>query len=166
MRGMGVAYNEVVISLIGREKSYKNLRKFTFGLVLITTLTISVFSATKLSTHWFVDFSGLSPALTELAKNSMWFALLMPGLNVFQSWFQGAILDEGKTRGITEAVIIFICTITIILFSGVAWNRFPGIYITIFAYSVGMGSQTLWLWFRSRSAFHKVKSRDISSELD
>ena len=161
MRGMGVAYNEVVISLIGQENSYRSLRRFTFGLGLISTILITIFTSTALSELWFSSFSGLSPVLTKLAQNSMWFALLMPGLNVFQSWFQGALLDYGKTRGITEAVIIFIFTIIIVLLSGVALNRFPGIYITIVAYGLGMVVQTFWLWFRSRAAFQKVKNRDF-----
>ncbi len=162
MRGMGIAFNEVVISLIGRKNSYFNLRKFTLGLVSISTLLIFLFSSTSLSEMWFLNFSGLSPTLTNLAQTGMWFALLMPGLNVLQSWYQGTILDFGKTRAITEAVFIFIVTITITFLVGVIWNRFPGIYVTIVAYAAGMGVQTLWLWFRSRLAFRLLLSRDIS----
>jgi hypothetical protein len=160
MRGMGIAYNEVVISLIGQNNSYRNLQKFTWLLASASTILILLLTATSLSELWFSSFSGLSPGLTRLAQNGLWFALLMPALSVFQSWYQGAILDYGKTRPITEAVIIFICTISVLLFVGVIWRRMPGLYIALFAYGVGMATQTFWLLLRSRPAFHEVRLRD------
>lgn len=160
MRSLGTAYNEVVISLISRPNSFINLKRFAYGLGLISTLLIVVLTVTDISDLWFIHFSGLSHTLAELAQISMWFTLLTPGFNVMQSWYQGALLDYGKTRGITEAVIIFICMISIVFYIGVTLNRFPGIYITMIAYGVGMAGQTFWLWLRSRPAFAEVKSRN------
>jgi hypothetical protein len=160
LRSMGIAYNEVVISIIHLENSYHNLIRFTRLLVLALTSLILMIALSPISMFWFTKFSGLSNELTSLAVSALWFAILMPGLSVLQSWFQGAILDYGKTRGITEAVIIFLCTVSILLMVGVLWKEVPGLYIAIIAYSTGMGTQAFWLWYRSRPAFQIIKSRD------
>jgi hypothetical protein len=162
IRSIGVAFNEVVISLIGQDHSYPNLRKFTFGLLILSTSILLLFTSTPLAEIWFSRFSSLSPVLSYLSVNALWLAFLMPGLSVMQSWYQGVILDHGKTRGITEAVIIFIVTISIVFLVGVFWGDLPGIYIAIIAYELGMLFQTCWLWFRSRPAFRIIQTRDIS----
>jgi hypothetical protein len=159
MRGMGIAYNEVVVSLIDEPGSYKQLRNFTLILTAGTTLLILLMSATPLAEIWFVQISALSSELANLAKNGLWFALLIPGLNTLQSLYQGTILNSQKTRGITEAVIIFILAISVMLGLGVAWNKIPGVYIAILAFGIGMFLQTIWLWYRSRPALKVLKGK-------
>jgi hypothetical protein len=162
MRGMGIALNEVVVSLIDEPKSYKQLRKFTIILTLGTTLLIFLISATRLAKIWFVQISALSTELANLAKFGLWIALFIPGLNTLQSWYQGAILNSQKTRGITEAVIVFIVAISIMLVFGVKWSHVPGVYIAMIAFEGGMFFQTIWLWYRSRPVLEKLKWKNIS----
>jgi hypothetical protein len=153
LRGMGIAYNEVVVSLLDEKKSYKNLRRFTTILASCTTLIILLISTTQLSEFWFRNISALSSGLVDLATKGLLLALLIPGTNTLQSWYQGAILTRKVTRGITEAVVVFIITISIILWIGVKWSTVSGLFIAVIAISIGMALQTLWLWFRSRPIF-------------
>jgi len=158
MRGMGIAFNEVVVTLIDEPGSYKNLRVFTIFLTISTSLIILLMGVTPLSEFWFSQISALSPALAQLAKIGLWLALLMPGLSALQSWYQGAILSSKKTRGITEAVIIFIVIIIVLLAVGVVFQKIIGLYVGISANVVGMVVQTLWLWYRSRLPLAKKKN--------
>ncbi|MBC8507386.1 MAG: hypothetical protein ISR58_10685 [Anaerolineales bacterium] len=159
-RSTGVAYNEVVVSLMDEPGSSPTLRKFAGYLVGLVTLFQLAIVATPLAEIWFHRVSGLSLNLTILAINGMWLALLLPGINALQSWFQGTILFSRRTRGIPEAVVIFLITISGILWAGVTWNKVSGLYVGLIAFTAGMSFQAAWLWVRSRPAMAQANARD------
>jgi len=160
MRGMGIAFNEVVVSVMDTPNSYKSLRQFTCILTAVSTVIILALSATPLAEFWFLRISALPPALVTLAKTGLWLAVLMPALNTLQSWYQGTILYSRKTGGITESVVVFIVAISIVLTVGVALDKYIGLYVGIVAFGLGMIIQTIWLWHRSRPAFRAIRVRD------
>jgi hypothetical protein len=160
LRSIGVAFNEVVVALLDEPLSTKSLRRFTTLLSIGTTGALVIIAATPLSRLWLDNFSGLSPELTALARNGLWFGILLPGLNSIQSWYQGALLNSGKTRGISEAVGIFLSVTGLALLGGVIWGKMIGLYIGLGAFSFGMLIQTFWLWVRSRPVLHALCERD------
>ncbi|MFL7868149.1 MAG: hypothetical protein AB8I58_04935, partial [Anaerolineales bacterium] len=163
LRSMGVAFNEVVVALLDEPLSTKPLRRFTMLLSVVTTGALLLIAATPLSRLWLEKFSGLSPELATIARNGLWFGLLLPGLNSLQSWYQGALLNSGKTRGISEAVAVFLFASGLVLLGGVSWNRIIGLYVGLGAFSFGMFSQTIWLWVRSRPVLRTLYERDAVS---
>jgi len=162
LRSMGVAFNEVVVALIDEGRSVQPLRRFTTLLSLATTLIILTIAATPLARIWLEDISALSPSLAMLARNGLWIGLLLPALNALQSWYQGIMLNSGKTRGISEAVVIFIVVTAAVLSFGVFWGEMVGLYIGLIAFSAGMLVQTLWLYFRSRKPMAALTLRDAA----
>ena len=160
LRSMGVAFNEVVVALLDQPHYTKPLRQFTMLLSFGTTGTLMLIAATPLSRLWLENFSGLSPELATLARNGLWFAILLPALNSIQSWYQGALLNSGKTRGISEAVAIFLFGTGLVLLAGIIWGKTVGLYVGLGAFSFGMLVQTLWLWVRSRPVLHALFERD------
>ncbi len=161
-RSMGVAYNEVVVALLDEPRSYPNLRRFTYYLATATSGALFLLVTTPLSLLWFQRISALNPDLTSLARTGLWLALPMPAIAVFQSWCQGAIVNDRHTRGITEAVIVYLVSIAILSWAGVIWGKTTGLYIGLGAMSVSMFVQTVWLWYRSRPVMHSVQLRDIA----
>jgi hypothetical protein len=159
-RSLGVAFNEVVVALLDEHGSTRSLRRFTFGLAGMTTLILVVLAATPLSRFWFVVVSDLPPQLARMAQVGIWIALPMPWLNVYQSWFQGAILHGKVTRGITEAVVIYLGCAAILLFAGIAWGGVSGLYVALASFVISMLLQTAWLWYRSRHVRQAVHERD------
>jgi len=159
-RSIAVAYNEVVVALMDEPGSSATLRRFAGLLVGFVTLFQLVIVATPLADIWFHRISALSPELTKLAITGMWLALLLPALNALQSWFQGTILFSRQTSGIPEAVVIFLATISGILWAGVSWNQVNGLYIGVIAFTIGFAAQATWLWVRSRPAMAQVNARD------
>ncbi len=164
LSGLGIAYNEVVVTLLDEPHSAGNLRRFAALLTGVTTFLLLVICATPLAGFWFERLLALPPSLALLARKGLWLALLIPGLNALQSWYQGAILHSRKTRGISEAVIIFLLTISIILWVGVARGAVIGVYVGLAAFASGMLAQTVWLWYRSRPAILAAFQRDASLE--
>ena len=164
LRSMGVAFNEVVVALLEKPLSTKPLQRFTMLLTAGTTGALVIIAATPLSRLWLENFTGLSPELAVLARNGLWFALLLPGLNSIQSWYQGSLLNSGKTRGISEAVAIFLFGAGLVLMGGIIWGGLVGLYIALSAFSFGMLIQTLWLWVRSRHVLRGLFERDQQLE--
>ncbi len=89
-----------------------------------------------------------------------WIGFLLPALNALQSWYQGVLLNSGKTRGISEAVGVFLLVTGAVLWAGVSWGEMTGLYVGLTAFSFGMFVQTIWLWARSRSTLHALCERD------
>jgi hypothetical protein len=160
LRGLGMAFNEVVVALLDEPLSLNILHRFTVWLAVGTTAGLLILAATPLSSIWFEGVSALNPSLANLARTGLWVGLFMPALTVYQSWYQGAILNGQRTRGITEAVIIFLVTSAVILTGGVIWGQVTGLYIGLAAFLISSTVQNFWLWHRSRPILELVKKRD------
>ena len=151
-RSIGVAYNEVVVTLLKNASSYRSLRKFGLILTFISSGLLLFITATPLASLWYLKVLALPSSLLDLATTALWFSLLIPGANALQSWYQGILLQSGKTRGIPEAVAAFLL-VTIVIYSiGITQGRYPGIYIGTFGFSMGMIVQAAWLKYKSKSA--------------
>jgi hypothetical protein len=159
-RSIGVAYNEVVVALLEEPLSTQNLRRFTGILTTFTTVLLLIMALTPLSLLWFRVISGLDPDMANLAAVGLTIAIPTAGLAVLQSWFQGLILHGGRTRSITEAVVLFLVTCSAFLWFGVTRSQITGLYWGMAAFTVAMLLQTLWLWYRSRPDERVAQERD------
>jgi hypothetical protein len=117
-------------------------------------------TATPLSTLWFESVSALPPALTGLARQTLWLGLLLPGLRVLQSWYQGALTYVRRTRSITESMLVLLLTAGTILGVGVTWGGFTGVYVGQIAFTTGMAMQVIWLQWRSRTVMEMLANRE------
>jgi hypothetical protein len=160
LRSLGIAYNEVVVALLEETGSFANLKRFAEILSGVSTLILLLITATPLSILWFAKITALSPELAELARLSLWLALPLLALSVMQSWYQGAILYNRRTSGITESVVIYLLTSIAILVIGVWWRKVTGLYVGMAALTISVLLQTIWLGFRSIPARLEVRSRD------
>jgi hypothetical protein len=79
-----------------------------------------------------------------------------------QSWYRGTIVHSHRTRGISEAIVVFLLTIGTILWIGVARGQMTGLYVGVVAYGAGMLTQMSWLRWRSRPAMRAVEAHDAS----
>ena len=167
LRSMGIAYNEVVVALLDHPLAFGNLKRFSLLLSILTTGLLLLIVATPLSEFWFVQVSALKPGLGKLATIGLWLALPLPALSVMQSWYQGALLHGKKTQAITESVVIYLVTSVIVLGFGVWSGTTIGLYIGLLALTLSVGSQTIWLWLRSRAimtgldhSYHRSQEMD------
>ncbi len=161
LRSLGIAYNEVVVSFLDRNGSYKSLNRFASVLILSSTAGLFLITATPLSRFWFQEIFALRPELSIMGQRALWIALPLPALTVLQSWYQGAILHDGRTRAITKSVLIYLLTSLIVLGFGVAFTQVPGLYFGVLALTLSVATQTIWLWLRSRSVLRDLKLGQI-----
>ena len=164
LRSLGIAYNEVVVALLDEPNSSPALRRFAIWLAVATSAGLLLVAATPASDFWFRTVSALNPQLIRLAEIGIWFALPLPAVNVLQSWFQGAILFGKRTRGISEAVLVYLLTSVLILGGGIIWGQIPGLYVGIAGMAFSMFAQTLWLGYRARPVIQNLAVRDRQVE--
>jgi progressive ankylosis protein len=160
MRSFGIAFNEVVVALLDEQRSAAKLWRFASIIILITSIIGLIITATPLSGFWFRTVSALPIELAQLAQLGIWITLPMPALAVLQSWYQGAILHSHNTRGITEAVLIYLLVNIITLSLGVKLGNITGLYVGLTSFVLSTVAQTAWLWYRSRGTIQAVHERD------
>ncbi len=160
LRSFGIAFNEVVVALLDELQAAKRLWHFAVNLILIMTGTWLLILATPLSKFWFQTVSALPSDLAMLAQIGIWITLPMPALAVLQSWYQGAILHSHNTKGITEAVLVYLAVNIATLLLGVLWGKVTGLYIGLVSFVLSTFIQTVWLWYRSQQVINAVQQRD------
>ena len=152
IRSVGIAFNEVVVSLSGRHDAPRMLRRFAIGLAGCTTFVLLGMALSPLSPLWFAKLSGLSPELVEIAGAALPFAALLPALTVFVSLYNGFLLHAHQTRAIPESVGLGLLVSTLLLAWGVSAGTMPGAQMTLLAFSVGAFAQVVWLRIRQPGA--------------
>jgi hypothetical protein len=163
-RSLGVAYNEVVVALLDEPLASGALWRFTAWLAGLTSIVLFIVTATPIARFWFERISALPPNLAELAQAGLWFALPQPALAFLQSWYQGTILYGKRTRGISEAVVIYLVSIVGLLAGFVLWGGMTGLHAVMAAMGISLALQTFWLWLRSRSVLKEIATRDAAME--
>jgi hypothetical protein len=145
--------------LLDEPTAVANLRRFVTILVVAITVLLLVVAFTPLASLWFGRVSALSPRLVELATWGLRLALPIPALNALQSWYQGAIMHNRRTRGITEALAIFLLLASAVMWAGVIWGKADGLYVSQVGFVVGWTANVAWLWVRSRPAMRAIQER-------
>lgn len=151
-RSVGMAYNEVVVALLGEPGGRAALARFTRILALVMMGILALVALTPAARLWFQGVTGFEPDLADLSRTGLFFALLMPGYAVLQSWYQGALVHGRRTRGISEAVALYLASSCVWLFIGVRLEPLPALHWALLAFSASGVLQTAWLWWRYRGS--------------
>ena len=147
-RSLGMAFNEVVVALVGKPNGKKELFRFTQILSLSAVAFLGIIAYTPLGEIWFRNVSGLSPSLTNLASVTIMFAVLMPGYQVYQAWYAGTLVHHNQTKGISESVMIYAGLALLGLWIGTQISTFSGIYWAINVFVFSGVCQTFFLRYR------------------
>lgn len=150
-RSVGFGYNEVVVALLGEPDAPRQLRRFGYTLGCCTTAALLLLALTPLAHLWFVVISDLEPDLVALSTTALLFGALLPFCAAVQSYYQGVLVQQRRTRGVTEAMAIYLATSCATLMAGIALQRFTGIYCAMAASALGNLMLTLWLAHRVRT---------------
>lgn len=115
-RALGLAYQEVVIAILGRSASNRGaVMRFAASLGLATSIGLAIIVATPLSKLWFQTLSGLDAELYQFALLPACILIPLPALSVLLSLQRGVLMHSRNTRPITWATVAEIATIATIL---------------------------------------------------
>lgn len=146
------ALNEVVNALIDRSGSRKPLVQFTMAVGLIETAFMVLIAATPLAQTWFGKVSGLEVEAVQVASQAFWLLVPLGILAPLGAWFSGVILNTRKTRPITEGMLVYLATFSLVLAAGSALVKTNGLFLVTAASLAASIFQIGWLGLRSRNA--------------
>jgi len=168
VRSGGLAFNEVVLSLLGDgAHAARALRRFGLLLGLGSSLVLLAVAVTPLAGLWFAAVSGLPPELASLASGAALLGVAWPFSQAMQSWFQGALTHHRRTRFVTEAMLVFFGVVSAALFVAVKATDWRGAPAAVLALTLASLCQTGWLALRYRAALaHAAPGSQPGHEVD
>lgn len=165
LRGLGIAYNEVVVAMLDQKGAWQSLQRFSHLLSLGITGVLLITAFTPLSRFYFGTLMGLEPELVTLATSGLLFTLVWPALTVYQNYYQGLIVYGGQTRHISQSVIISLSVTALLLFAGTLLGTLPGLHVGAVAFVAGTAVQVMWLAWCSRPVAQQLQARDQLPEI-
>ena len=115
-RGIGLAWQEAVITLVGDEfQQYRPVRNFTLLLAGSTSLLLAITAFTPLGELWFAGVSGLKPELVAFTRTPLMIMILLPATSALLALQRGVLVMSGHTSHITITTAIEVALILIIL---------------------------------------------------
>jgi progressive ankylosis protein len=137
-RSIGLSFQEVVIALMGEDKSgYKPLKKFATMLASGVFICLAIIAFTPISTFWFATVSGLTNELTQFAKVPLMIIILMPVMTVIINFQRGTLVSSKITKPITYATIMEVGGILFALFIAISFFDAVGAVAAMIAYTFG-----------------------------
>ncbi len=160
MRSFGIAYTEVIVAGLDEPDAAPELRRFAGKLILGSTAFALALTATPLAELWLGKVSALGPELVEMGRLGLWLILPLPALTVLQSVYQGSLVHARRTRGVTEAVAIYLAVNGVLLVGWITLSggaapdstlgTTPGLFVALASMSIATLAQTIWLAWRAR----------------
>lgn len=150
VRSVGIAYNEVIVSLLDRPGAEVALRRFALLLGATTGSVLLLVALTPLARGYFEGLSGLEPELAAMGATALLFAWPLPALGVAQSWFQGHLVHARRTRAIPEGVAFGLSAFALVLAAGAISGGVTGVYVGLGATVAGQCAQVAWLRRRTQ----------------
>lgn len=120
-RGVGLAWQEVVIALIGdRFEHYQELRRFTIVLSAVVSGALAIVAFTPLASIWYEGVVDLSPALAHFALLPTQIMVLLPATSVVISLQRGVLVAADRTGPVSAAtaveVVVMLAVILVLIY--------------------------------------------------
>ena len=137
-RSLGLSFQEVVITLIGKNKEhYQDLKKFAFRLSVAVVGILGLIAFTPLVKIWFGSISGLSFELSRFAYLPTQILFILPGLTVWISFQRGILVNTKMTTPIIWATALEVSFIVLVLMVTIFQMKFIGVVAAAYAYIIG-----------------------------
>jgi hypothetical protein len=144
------AFTEVAVSQLREAGSARALRRFASGLGLVASAALALVAWTPLAGLWFGRVSGLAPELERVAISATALAIAWPLLQALQSWYQGQLVHERRTRHVTEAMLLYFLVTAVLLDFGASRIDWNGLRYVVVALTLSGVVQTAWLAWSAR----------------
>ena len=164
-RGLGMAYNEVVVAQLETPGAWRSLRRFARLISALMSALLFFVAFTPLAHGYFGTVLGLEPKLVSLASSGLLLACAWPALTVYQSYYQGILVYSGETRRVTQSVLLSLGVSVLLLGGGALLGSLPGLYVVTASFVAGSAAQVFWLARSSRAALGALRRLEPAGEL-
>lgn len=160
-RSLGLAFQEVVVTLLADAQSYAALRRFTIVLAVGSSAVFALLAFTPGATLWYRYISGLEPSLARLAVLPTAILALVPGLNALTSWQRGILVRSEETGPISVAVALNLIVLLSIMAVGPLVVQLPGAVLAATALTASIAAECLFLWWQSRATAVRLATAEV-----
>ena len=137
-RAFGLSYQEVIIAKMDKERiNFVPLRNYALILAGVLSASLYIISFSSLSDFWFQDISGLSKALSDFSKAPLQIMAIIPALTVWISFQRAMLVNDKKTKFITQGTAIEFIMITLVMYTTVNIFYLPGAVAATTSFIVG-----------------------------
>lgn len=158
-RSTGFAFNEVVVAQAKRPDAQRILNRFCLLLAVGASSAMAILALTPLADVVLNGVFSLEPELASVCRTGLLIGIIMPAYQAYQSLFQGRLIAAKRTKGITEAVAIYVSISLIGLFAGAQFSTITGLYWAMLSFVCAGICQTVWLGIRAA----QLPSLEVSS---
>jgi hypothetical protein len=145
-RSIGLAYQEVVIALIGDEQEgFGALRTFGILLNVGVAIGLSLIAWTPLAGVWFRDVSGLTDELAAFALIPTRILAIIPGLTALLSFQRAVMVVRNTTNLVTLATIIEVVGAVVVMWVAISFLDAVGAVAAAAALLIGRIGANLYL---------------------
>src|SRR5690606_34946708 len=145
-RGLGLSFQEVVVALMGDDRSgYNQLKVFAIKLGLSLAGMLTLIAFTPLSEFWFIKVSGLTEYLAEIASSPLMIMSFFPALTVLICFQRGALVSVKNTKPITFGTATEFITIIAVLYITINYFSAIGAVAATISFVLGRIAANLYL---------------------
>jgi hypothetical protein len=156
MRSFGLSLQEVIVARLDGPAAMKTLRRFAVMLGAVALVLLLTMAFTPLASWWQRRIAGLSEELTAFAVPALQLAVLLPVLNVLQSWLRGIVVMGKATGAIAQATVINLGVLVIVLLVGARGGWLPGASLAAVSLTASQLVESVWLWRGARPAQRRI----------
>ena len=147
---IALSYQEVVVSLYRTEKRLPKLKRFTFIIAAAIAAVFFIVNVTPLAQLWYVHVAGLDEELTGFTGTPTLILTVLPTVACFISLFRGVYVARKATPVITQAVVINVVFLTVIMLVGARLFPWHGAITAAIAFASALSAESIYLFVRNR----------------
>ena len=161
-RAMGLSYQEVCITLIGKKGEYYSVvRDFALILGAAVVGVLGFIAFTPIAGFWFGTISGLSADLVKFSILPLQIIFTIPGLSVMLSFQRAIQVSARETTHLTWATALEVFGIVSVLFVLTFYMNLIGAIAATIALMVGRILANVYLIKTNKYAMDKLTGRSI-----
>ena len=152
LKSFGNAANETTLTVVLKPGYLGSMKRFVQYITVFSAALFVIVAFTPVNELWFGKISALTPELSTLCKNALPFAILVPLISGYLNYYQGILMAKKHTKGIFEALVVFLIVVLIFCGVGIALQRWQGIFVILAGMSAAVTMQMLWTAYRAKQA--------------
>jgi len=159
VRSFGFSLQEVIVARLDGPVAMRVLRQFATILGAVALILLVAIAFTPLAPWWQQQIAGLTDELTAFAIPALQLAVLLPVLNVLQSWLWGIVVAGKATGAIAQATVINLAVLVTTLLVGARGGWLPGASLAAVALTAAQLLESAWLWRGARPAQRQISGQ-------
>ena len=144
--------------------SFGLLRRFMLGLNAAVIAMMLLLGLTPLFELVVVRFIGAPAEIAVKVRPALWALTLWPAAVGFRRFYQGVMIQRGRTRQISYGTAVRFFTATGVSLAGLAWGKLAGATVGGLALGASAMAEAAYVLYVSGPAVQKVKGIEVPAQ--